>query len=69
MSVRTREANVPNLADQVASLICGTEVGVNLPYIVVVDDVDIFNMEEVMDAMATKCHRWRNICGVERGTT
>lgn len=70
VSVRTRESNVPNLPAQVASLIWGTEVAANLPYIMVVDeDVDVFNMDEVMHALVTKCHPWRNIRKVEHGTT
>jgi phenylphosphate carboxylase alpha subunit len=70
VSVRTRDANIPNLPDQVASLIWGSEPGANVPYIYIVeDDVDIFNLGEVMHAMATKCHPWRNIRRVEHGTT
>lgn len=69
VSVRTREANVPNLPDQVASLIWGSEVGANVPYVFVVDDdVNIYNLDEVIHAMATKCHPWRNVRRVEHGT-
>lgn len=70
VSVRTREVNVPNLPDQVASLIWGTEVAANVPYIFIVDDdVDIFNMEEVIHAMVSRCHPWRNIRRLEHSTT
>jgi 4-hydroxy-3-polyprenylbenzoate decarboxylase len=70
VSVRTRETNVTNLPSQVASVIWGSEPGANVPYIFVVDDdVDIYNMDEVMHAMATKCHPWRNIRKTEYATT
>jgi phenylphosphate carboxylase alpha subunit len=70
VSVNTRVANVTNLPSQVASVIWGSEPGSNVPYIIIVDDdVDIYNMDEVMHALATKCHPWRNIRKTEHATT
>ena len=51
-----------NVASDIAHVLWGSRAGFCLSYIIVVeDDVDPFNMGEVMHALATKCHPYRGI--------
>jgi 4-hydroxy-3-polyprenylbenzoate decarboxylase len=51
-----------NIAEQVAHVVWGSEAGMTKPYLIVVDDdVDPFNMAEVVHAVASKCHPYRGI--------
>jgi len=64
-SVRGRN---PNIAERVASCIWGTAQGTHAPFVIVVnDDVDVFDIWQVMHAMVTRCHPYRNIWKVEHG--
>ncbi|MBI2861164.1 MAG: UbiD family decarboxylase [Chloroflexi bacterium] len=56
----------PRVADDIAHIIWGSRAGHSTPYIIVVDDdVDPFNMTQVMHALVTKCHPGRGIVKVE----
>jgi 4-hydroxy-3-polyprenylbenzoate decarboxylase len=69
VSVRARVAQIPNLAHSAASCIWGSEEGANIPYVIVVDDdVDVYNLGQVLHAVATKCHPYRGISRVEFAT-
>jgi 4-hydroxy-3-polyprenylbenzoate decarboxylase len=58
-----------NIAQRISSRIFGSEIGNNLPYIIVVDeDVDIYNLNDVMHAFVTKCHPYRGITRLEHAT-
>ena len=60
---------IPNIAQKVASRIWGSSVGTNLPYVIVCDeDVDVYNITEVLHALATKCHPYRGIQRLEHTT-
>jgi len=62
LAVVAVKANYSNIADHVANIFWGTKAGLSTPYIIIVDDdVDPFNMTEVIHALATKCHPWRGI--------
>ncbi len=55
-----------NVADEVAHVIWASGHGRGTPYIIVVeDDVDPFDMAQVIHAMATKCHPYRGITRLE----
>jgi 4-hydroxy-3-polyprenylbenzoate decarboxylase len=55
------------MADEIAHVIWASRMGVMTPYIIVVDDdVDPFNMAQVLHALATKCHPWRGIVRLEQ---
>ena len=55
-----------NIAETIANTIWGTKIGPTLPYIIVVeDDVDPFNLGQVVHALATKCHPYRGIVRLE----
>ena len=57
----------PDVADKIAHAIWETGAGYSTPYIIVVeDDVDPFNMAQVLHALATKCHPYRGIVRLER---
>ncbi len=61
--------NTPNIAEKVTSSIWSSPQGSNAPFVFVVnDDVDVFNIWEVMHAMVTKCHPYRDIWRVERAS-
>lgn len=69
VSVMARVAQIPNLAHRVASCIWGSAVGGNIPYVIVVDDdVDVYNLQQVLHAVVTKCHPYRGISRVESAT-
>lgn len=56
-------------ADEVAHAIWGSRVGASTPWIIVVeDDVDPFNLDEVMHALVSKCHPFRGIVRLEHST-
>ena len=53
-------------ADEVANAIWGSRAGASTPYIIVVeDDVDPFNLGEVVHAIISKCHPSRGIVKAE----
>lgn len=69
VSVDNKAAGTPGQAQRIASRIWGSEIGINLPYVVVVDDdVDVFSPTEVLHAIATKCHPYRGITRLEHAT-
>ncbi len=56
----------PRVAEDIAHVIWGSRVGHNTPYIIIVDDdVDPFNMPQVLHALVTKCHPARGIVKLE----
>jgi len=58
-----------NVASEIAQVIWATRFGRLASYIIVVDDdVDPFNMAEVLHALATKCHPWKGIVRLEHCT-
>lgn len=58
-----------NIAEQVAHAVWGSEAGKLTPYLIVVnDDVDPFNMGEVIHALVSKCHPVRGITKQEHTT-
>lgn len=53
-------------ADDVAHAIWASRVRVSTPWVIVVeDDVDPFNLDEVVHALVTKCHPGRGIVKLE----
>lgn len=55
-------AKAPFMADEISSAIWGSRAGRFTPYIVVVeDDVDPFDLGQVMHAVVSKCHPYRGI--------
>ncbi len=63
VAVKTPYANV---AGEIAHVVWGTRLGLGTTYLIVVDDdVDPFNMEQVLHALATKCHPYRGIVRLE----
>lgn len=57
-----------NIAERVASTLWGSKLGGHiLPYVIVVeDDIDPYNLGEVLHALASKCHPARGIHKLER---
>ncbi|MBI4186770.1 MAG: UbiD family decarboxylase, partial [Chloroflexi bacterium] len=56
-----------NVASDIAHTVWASRAGRPRPYIIIVeDDVDPFNMGEVLHALATKCHPYRGIVRLER---
>jgi 4-hydroxy-3-polyprenylbenzoate decarboxylase len=54
-------------ADDVAHVIWGSRLGVSTPYVIVVEeDVDPFDLKQVLHAIASKCHPYRGIVRLER---
>ena len=54
-------------ADDVAHAIWASRLGVSTPYIIVVeDDVDPFDLKQVLHAVVSKCHPYRGIVRLER---
>lgn len=50
------------VATHVANAIWGSKLGYNVPFVIVVDeDVDVFNLGEVVHAIVTKCHPVRGV--------
>jgi 4-hydroxy-3-polyprenylbenzoate decarboxylase len=55
-----------NVAGEIAHVIWASRQGRGTPYIIVVeDDVDPFNMDQVLHALITKCHPYRGIVRLE----
>lgn len=55
-----------NVAGEIANIIWSTRLGRSTPFIIIVeDDVDLFNMDEVVHALMTKCHPYRGIVRME----
>ncbi|MFC1979717.1 UbiD family decarboxylase, partial [Chloroflexota bacterium] len=55
------------IADDIAHVIWGLPIGTETPYLVIVeDDIDPFDMAQVLHAVATKCHPYRGIMRMER---
>lgn len=55
-----------NVAGEIAHVIWGTRGGSTTPYLIIVeDDIDPFNMAQVLHALATKCHPYRGIVKLE----
>jgi len=56
-------------ADDIAHAIWGSRVGTSTPYIIIVeDDVDPFNMAQVLHALVSRCHPYTGIVKVEHAT-
>lgn len=54
-------------ADDVAHVIWGSRIGASTPWIIVVeDDVDPFDLPQVLQALVSKCHPYRGIHRLER---
>jgi len=68
MAIVSVKPTFANIAERVASTLWGSKVGgMLLPYIIIVeDDVDPFNLTEVLHAVATKCHPARGIHTLDR---
>jgi 4-hydroxy-3-polyprenylbenzoate decarboxylase len=61
------KAPYANVADDIAHVIWGTKAGRPVSYLIIVDeDVNPFNMNQVLHALATKCHPKRGIVKLER---
>lgn len=62
MVVVSVERAYSGVAIHVANAIWGSKLGYLVPFVVVVDkDVDVFNLGEVVHAIATKCHPVRGV--------
>ena len=62
LAVVAVETPLSNIAEQVANVYWSSRAGQASPYLVVVnDDVDVFNMPEVLHALVSKCHPYRGI--------
>ena len=60
------KATYSHIAEDVAHIIWGAHAGHSTPYIIVVDDdVDPFDLPQVLHALATKCHPYRGIVRLE----
>lgn len=56
-----------NIADKIAHIVWGMEGGDVRPYVIVLDDdVDPYNIWQVMHSITTKCHPYRGIHRIER---
>lgn len=59
----------PNVASEIAHVIWATHAGSDTAYLFVVDDdVDPFDMKQVIHALATKCHPYKGIVRLEHST-
>ena len=55
-----------NMAGEIAHVIWSTHQGLSIPYIIVVEDeVDPYNMTEVIHTLFSKCHPYRGIVRLE----
>jgi len=55
-----------DMVDDIAHAIWGSVIGRNTPWIIIVeDDVDPFNLAEVLHALVSKCHPYRGIVRLE----
>jgi UbiD family decarboxylase len=69
LAVVAIKATRNNLAEEIAHVIWATRIGRITPYIIVVeDDVDPFDLAQVIHAMITKCHPYRGIVRLEHTT-
>lgn len=68
--VSVSKARYPGVAEDIAHIIWSQgSLAHETPYIIVVeDDVDPFNLAEVMHTVITKCHPVRGIHAIDRGT-
>lgn len=68
--VATSKARYPGVAEDIAHTIWAqASIGHETPYIIVVDDdVDPFNLNEVLHSLVTKCHPMRGIIRLDRAT-
>lgn len=58
-----------NIAEEVAHLVWGSKIGPSTPYLIVVeDDVDPYDLGQVVHALATKCHPYRGIVRLEHAS-
>ncbi|MFC1979814.1 UbiD family decarboxylase [Chloroflexota bacterium] len=56
------KAGHADMVDDIAHMIWGAHIGRNLPWIIFVeDDVDPFNLANVMHAVVSKCHPYRGV--------
>ena len=56
-------------ADEVAHAIWSSRLKANTPYLIIVeDDVDPFDLKQVIHAVVSKCHPYRGIVKMERTT-
>jgi len=59
----------PNIVERITSSIWGSVQGTNAPFVIVVDeDVDVFDIWQVLHAMVTRCHPYRDIWKVKRAS-
>ncbi len=69
MAAVSVNASFPNLAGEIAQVVWANACGRDISVVVVVnDDVDPFNMSQVLHAMTTKCHPYKGIVRLERST-
>jgi 4-hydroxy-3-polyprenylbenzoate decarboxylase len=65
VQVRTKGAE-PNVAERVAHTVYSSEAGRNIPYVIVVDDdIDIYDVNQLVHTWTTKCHPYRGIQRIE----
>lgn len=58
-----------NIAEEVAHVVWGSKIGPSTPYLIVVEnDVDPFDLGQVVHALSTKCHPYRGIVRLEHAT-
>jgi 4-hydroxy-3-polyprenylbenzoate decarboxylase len=70
LAVVAVKALYSGIAEEIAHVVWGLSLGRALPYLIIVeDDVDPFNMAQVLHALCTKCHPSRGIVKVEGGPT
>ncbi len=59
----------PNIAERVTTSIWGSPQGTHAPFVFIVnEDVDVFDIWQVMHTMVTRCHPYRGIWKVERAS-
>ena len=62
LTVVAVKAGHADMVDDMAHMIWGSTIGRNLPWIIFVEeDVDPFNLADVMHALVSKCHPYRGI--------
>lgn len=66
VSVRVPYANI---ADEISHVVWGSKAGQRIAYLIVVeDDIDVYDRQQVLHAVVTKCHPYRGIHKIERAT-
>lgn len=66
VSVKVPYANV---ADEISHVIWGSKAGQRIAYLIIVDDdVEVYDRQQVIHALVTKCHPYRGITKIERAT-